>query len=116
MTTQIQGRGANIEDILNQLRSIRDLTKESDSKTYQAVCGKDASTVDGEICKAIYHIITAKEGTVTLTPTKRFFAWYNLLNRDYAKEIFTINYDLVIEKALEDSEIPYFDGFVGPNT
>ncbi len=113
LKTLIQGRDVNVEDILNQLRSIRELTKESETKTYQGVCGKDAATVDGEICKAIYQIITAKEASATLTSTKRFFAWYNLLNRDYAKEIFTINYDLVIEKALEASEIPYFDGFVG---
>lgn len=113
LATLISGREVNIEDILNQLRRIRELTKESDTKTYLSVCGKDAMTVDGDICKAIYRIITAKEAAATLTSTKRFFAWYNLLNRDFAKEIFTTNYDLVIEKALESSEIPYFDGFVG---
>jgi hypothetical protein len=109
----IQGRDVNLEDILNQLRSIRELTKESETKTYLSVCGKDAATVDGDICKAIYKIITEKELTASLTSTKRFFAWYNLLNRDFTKEVFTTNYDLVIEKALEASEIPYFDGFVG---
>mgnify|MGYP001578741262 FL=1 len=113
LKTQIQGRDVNIEDILNQLRSIRELTKESEAKTYQGVCGKDAATVDGEICKAIYQIITKKESSASNTSTKRFFAWYNLLNRDFTKEVFTTNYDLVLEKALEASEIPYFDGFVG---
>ncbi len=113
LETLIQGRDVNIEDILNQLRRIRDLTKESETKIYQGVCGKDAATVDGEICKTIYQIITEKESSASLTSTKRFFAWYNLLNRDFTKEVFTTNYDLVIEKALEASEIPYFDGFVG---
>ena len=113
LKTQIQGRDVNIEDILNQLRNIRELTKESETKTYLSVSGKDAATVDGEICKAIYQIITTKESSASLTSTKRFFAWYNLLNRDFTKEVFTTNYDLVIEKALEASEIPYFDGFVG---
>ncbi|MHB0996073.1 MAG: SIR2 family NAD-dependent protein deacylase [Elusimicrobiales bacterium] len=113
LKTQIQGRDVNIEDILNQLRSIRELTNESETKVYQGICGKDAASVDVEICKAIYQIITKKETAATLTSTKRFFAWYNLLNRDFTKEVFTTNYDLVIEKALEASEIPYFDGFVG---
>jgi hypothetical protein len=113
LTTMIQGREVNIEDILNQIRRIRELTKESEKKTYLGVCGKDAATVDGEICKAIYQIITAKESSASLNSTKRFFAWYNLLNRDFTKEVFTTNYDLIIEKALEASEIPYFDGFVG---
>lgn len=103
----------NIEDILNQLRRIRELTKESETKTYQGVCGKDAAAVDEDICKTIYQIITEKESGATLDSTKRFFAWYNLLNRDFTKEVFTTNYDLVIEKSLEASEIPYFDGFVG---
>jgi hypothetical protein len=113
LSTLIQGRDVNIEDILNQLRRIRELTQESKTKTYLGICGKDAMTIDGDICKSIYQIITAKEASATLNSTKKFFAWYNLLNRDYAKEIFTTNYDLVIEKALEASEIPYFDGFVG---
>jgi hypothetical protein len=113
LAAQIQGRTVNIEDILNQLRRIRELTNESDAKTYSGVSGKTAATIDSEVCKAIYGIITAKEGTAPLATIKRFFAWYNLLSRDYSKEIFTTNYDLLIEKALEASEIPYFDGFVG---
>ncbi len=113
LKTLIRGRDVNIEDILNQLRRIRELTEESETKTYQGVCGKAAATVDGEICKAIYKLITEKELSASLTSTIRFFAWYNLLNRDFTKEVFTTNYDLVIEKALEASEIPYFDGFVG---
>lgn len=113
LSTLISGRDVNIEDILNQLRRIRELTNESETKEYLSVCGKDAVTIDGEICRAIYKIITEKEAGASLDTTKRFFAWYNLLNRDYAKEVFTTNYDLVIEKSLEASEIPYFDGFVG---
>ncbi|MBI2908125.1 MAG: SIR2 family protein [Chloroflexi bacterium] len=113
LKTLIQGRDVNVEDILNQLRGIRELTKECETRTYQGVCGKDAATVDGEICKAIYQIITEKESSASHASTQRFFAWYNLLNRDFTKEVFTTNYDLVLEKALEASEIPYFDGFVG---
>jgi hypothetical protein len=113
LATLINGRAVNVEDILNQLRRIRELTNESETRKYLGVCGKDASTIDGEICRAIYKIITEKEASASLATTKRFFAWYNLLNRDYAKEVFTTNYDLVIEKSLEASEIPYFDGFVG---
>lgn len=113
LKTLVQGREVNIEDILNQLRGIRELTNESKTKTYLGVCGKDAAIVDREICRAIYQLITEKELLASLTSTKRFFAWYNLINRDFTKEVFTTNYDLVIEKALEASEIPYFDGFVG---
>jgi len=33
--------------------------------------------------------------------------------RDIAVEVFTTNYDVLIEQALEDARVPYFDGFVG---
>jgi len=111
--TQIEGRAVNIEDILNQLRRIRELTSESETKTYVGVCGKDAVSADADICKSIYSIITKRETSASLVSTRLFFAWYNLLSHDHTKEVFTTNYDLVIEKALEASEIPYFDGFVG---
>src|SRR5690606_34955257 len=58
LATPTDGRVVNIEDILNQLRRIRELTNESEAKTYLEVRGKDAMTVDGEICRAIYEIIT----------------------------------------------------------
>jgi len=54
LATLINGRAVNIEDILNQLRRIRELTSESETRKYLGVCGKDASTIDGEICRAIY--------------------------------------------------------------
>jgi hypothetical protein len=34
-------------------------------------------------------------------------------NKEFSKEIFTTNYDLIIEKSLEAIRAPYFDGFVG---
>lgn len=102
----------NIEDILNQIRRIRELTCES-TKEYQGVSGESAKNLDKEICTKIYNIIFEKEKVANLENTKKFFAWLSILNRDFSKEIFTTNYDLIIEKSLEASSIPYFDGFVG---
>ena len=107
------GHIINIEDILNQLRRIRELTNESEDKNYIGVCGKDAAKTDSDICKSIFQIIREKELEASLDITKQFLAWYNLINREFTKEIFTTNYDLILEKSLEESEIPYFDGFVG---
>ncbi|MGE4274209.1 MAG: SIR2 family protein [Desulfitobacterium sp.] len=103
----------SIEDILNQVRRIRDITSDQDDKNYLSVCGKDAKGLDIEICDNIYKIISEKEHVASLDDTKRFFAWLDLQNRDYSKEVFTTNYDLIIEKSLEETNIPYFDGFVG---
>ncbi|MDD3286154.1 MAG: SIR2 family protein [Bacteroidales bacterium] len=112
LETIITERKVNIEDILNQIRRIRELTGET-TKEYQGVSGTNAKLLDKKICTIIYDIIAEKEKIADIEKTKKFFAWLSLLNRDFSKEIFTTNYDLIIEKSLEASQIPYFDGFVG---
>jgi len=103
----------NIENILNQLRQIRSITGERSDKSYLDINGESATELDSVICKKIYEIISIKETSVNLQNTKKFFAWLTMQNRDFSKEIFTSNYDLIIEKSLEAIQIPYFDGFVG---
>jgi hypothetical protein len=112
LESTITDRKVNIEDVLNQIRRIRELTGET-AKEYQGVSGVNAKLLDKEVCTTIYGIIADKEKVADISITKRFFAWLSLLNRDFSKEIFTTNYDLIIEKSLESSQIPYFDGFVG---
>jgi hypothetical protein len=112
LETIITDRKVNIEDVLNQIRRIRELTGET-NKVYEGVSGENAKLLDKEICTIIYDIILIKESVADISQTKKFFAWLSLLNRDFSKEVFTTNYDLIIEKSLEASQIPYFDGFVG---
>lgn len=112
LETIITDRKVNIEDILNQIRRIRELTGET-AKVYEGVSGENSKLLDKEICTIIYDIILDKESVADINKTKKFFAWLSLLNRDFSKEVFTTNYDLIIEKSLEASQIPYFDGFVG---
>lgn len=112
LETIITTKKVNIEDILNQIRRIRELTGET-AKVYEGVSGENAKLLDKEICTIIYDIILDKESVADIDKTKKFFAWLSLLNRDFSKEVFTTNYDLIIEKSLEASQIPYFDGFVG---
>lgn len=109
----ITGKKANIEEMLNQIRRIREITGDKKDKNYQGVTGDAAKTLDKEICAKIYDIISKEECGADIEIMKKFFAWLSMLNRDFSKEVFTTNYDLVIEKSLEGSGIPYFDGFVG---
>ena len=113
LSSTYPGRSINIEDILNQLRQIRSITGEKDDKEYLSISGKAATELDNEICKKIYAILSESEEKTDLFITKKFLAWLNMQNRDYSKEIFTSNYDLIIEKSLEEIRTPYFDGFVG---
>lgn len=107
------GESITIENILNHIRQIREITGERSDKEYIDVSGEAAKNLDIEICKNIFKLIMEKENAVDIGNTKKFFAWLNMQNRAYSKEIFTTNYDLIIEKALETTRIPYFDGFVG---
>lgn len=107
------GKDVNIEEILNHIRRIREITNEKADQDFIKVTGEAAKNLDKEICNQIYNIIEEAEGKADLKNPRKFFAWLNILNNEYSKEVFTTNYDLIIEKSLEQSQIPYFDGFVG---
>jgi len=83
-----------IEDILNQIRLIRQITRDSESKGFEEINGKDAKSLDKNICEKIYNIINEKELKTNRDPMVSFASWLNWIPRDYNKEIFTLNYDL----------------------
>lgn len=113
LESSFKGKTINIEDILNQVRRIREITSEKKDKKYLEINGESAKKLDVDICNKIHHILSEKEKTANLQNTKKLMAWLNMQNRDFSKEIFTSNYDLIFEKSLEETQIPYFDGFVG---
>lgn len=102
-----------IEHILNLVRQIKDLTNAHEDLLFLEISGKIALEMDREICKQIYCIISEKELTASTLVMRRFIAWLGISNSQEVKEIFTTNYDLIVERSLEENEIPYFDGFVG---
>jgi hypothetical protein len=99
----------NIEDILSFIRSLSLVSKGGDVRGLSEV---DLLDLEKLICKEI-----VKKINVTLpnieTPYHRFCNWVRSIDRKNAIEIFTTNYDLLVEQSLEDLEVPYFDGFVG---
>lgn len=46
-------------------------------------------------------------------PHDDFAQWLKLSSRRKAVELFTTNYDILIERSLERMRVPMFDGFVG---
>ena len=105
----------NIEHILNKLRTIRELMGESETEEIYGIMGKDqGQKLDVEICRAISDIVD-KANTLNITPHLIFSNWLfqNQSSRYSPIEIFTTNYDLLLEEALEHKKIPYFDGFIG---
>lgn len=102
-----------IEHILNLVRQIKDLTNARADLLFLEISGTDSMELDREICKQIYCIISEKEANADTLVMRRFIAWLGICNNYEVKEIFTTNYDLIVERSLEKNEIPYFDGFVG---
>lgn len=106
----VDGVGApTVEDILTQLRTILALKGNPD-------IGEMSSTelrkLESRICEFIAKEVD-KELPTHPNAYRRFAAWIGRLNRVHAVEIFTPNYDLLLEQALESEKVPFFDGFVG---
>ena len=99
----------NIEDILSFLRSLLLVSKGGDVR---GLSEKNLSELEQDICAKI-----VKKLDVNLpnheTPYHRLCNWIRSIDRKISVEIFTTNYDLLMEQALEELEVPYFDGFVG---
>ena len=99
----------NIEEILTHIRALVDVVAGSniDGLTKAALNG-----LDDKICQITTDIVGAKL-PVDGTPYHHLAAWIGGIQRSHPVEIFTPNYDLLTEQALEQCRVPYFDGFVG---
>lgn len=69
--------------------------------------------LDQSICKGIFELIKDCEEKADIGKMRQFIAWYESANRGFMKEIYTTNYDMVVEMALEANYTPYYDGLIG---
>jgi hypothetical protein len=100
----------NIEDILSFVRGMKQVAKgASDIRGFSEI---ELNDIEAAICKKI-----AEKLRVVLpdnkTPYHKLTKWINNIERETPIEIFTTNYDLLLEEAFESLSVPYFDGFVG---
>ena len=106
------GAGSHIEHVLNHVRLCRELIGGSTTASAGGFAGNEAAEMDRAICREIYK-------RVKIDPPKgfgthaNFAAWLNSIQRAKPVEIFSTNYDLLIERGLEIAGVPYFDGFIG---
>lgn len=104
--------GRNLEQVLSRLRRIAALVE--DPETVDGFTSKKAEALDAKICAEI--IAALDLSSADLDPMHRFAAWVGSGGYHLPLEIFTVNYDLLIETALEHRRVPYFDGFLGALT
>jgi hypothetical protein len=99
----------NIEDILSFIRALSLVVKGNDVRGFNEV---KLLALEKSICKTISDLIDVKLPTDT-TPYQKLVSWISSTERVIPIELFTTNYDLIMEKTLEQNAVPYFDGFVG---
>ncbi len=99
----------NIEDTLSFLRSLLVVSK---GGNVRGLSEDDLLELEVKICKIIVQKIDVLLPNLD-TPYHQLSKWIRCIDRKSPVEIFTTNYDLLMEQSLEDLEVEYFDGFVG---
>lgn len=99
----------NIEDTLSFLRGMLAVAK---GGAVRGLSENDLIQLQKNICSVIVRKLNVDLPDQD-TPYHKLGNWIRSIDRKSAIEIFTTNYDLLMEQALDDLEIPYFDGFIG---
>ncbi|MHB8870192.1 MAG: SIR2 family protein [Thermoleophilia bacterium] len=101
--------GRNLEEALSRLRRIAALI--TGSQKVDGLTAAQALDLDTAVCRAIVKALNIEAANPE--PVYHLAAWAARADYHQPVEIFTVNYDLLLETALERMSVPYFDGFVG---
>jgi hypothetical protein len=99
----------DVETMLSRVRALKEVAGNGEVRGLNS---KDLKDLEQEITKAIVEVVDRGLPDRTSTPYHALARFVGS-NRRPASEIFTMNYDLLMEQALEDQGIAYSDGFVG---
>lgn len=112
---RVIGRGIatpTVEDVLSHIRTLKSLCGTDDIDGFS----EDLLVkLDRAICEQVRGIVS-KPLPTSDTPYHVLARWIQAIPRNKPVEIFTTNYDLSLEQALEEQRVPYFDGFVGSDS
>lgn len=99
-----------LEQALSRLRRIAALV--SGDQLVDGLSSTQASLLDSAVCHEIVKALEIDANT-DLASMYYLAAWVGASQYHLPIELFTVNYDLLLEAALEYRRVPYFDGFVG---
>jgi len=104
------GRPApTVEQLLSHVRWLRQV---AGSDSVRGLSSDELDSVDRLVCDLL-----ARACDRNLPPSGTAYhqvaSWMGAIGRVSPVEVFTTNYDLLMEQALESNRVPYFDGFVG---
>lgn len=101
---------SNLEDILTYIRSMKEVS--TGGGTVRGFTESELNNLETEICNTIADAVT-KDLPDEDNSYRRLARWVSSIDRVVPVEIFTTNYDLLLEQALEEQNVPFFDGFSG---
>jgi hypothetical protein len=104
-------KNPNIENVLSRVRSLAGVIGQA---TVHGLNGSQFKELGDAVCTEIGKIVN-QDLPPGSSPYTELVAWITGADRPHPVEIFTTNYDLLFEQALERSKTPYFDGFSGAN-
>ena len=100
---------ANIESILTR---VRQLAQAIGTSSVHGLDSNAYSTLGQRICEEIGCKVCSRLPTEA-NPYSELVSWISGTQRAHSVEMFTPNYDLLLEEAFERAQVPYFDGFAG---
>ena len=103
------GEPVNIESILTKIRR---LSQAIGSSTVHGLNGGQYQELGQRICKRIGEEVNSHLPDAS-NPFSELVSWISGTQREYSVEVFTPNYDLLLEEAFERARVAYFDGFTG---
>lgn len=99
----------NVEVVLSKVRALIDVAGGGTIHGFDIACLK---RIEEHICSTIAGVVGA-DLPESENGYRSLSRWIKGLARDHSVELFTTNYDLLIESALEDDQVTLFDGFTG---
>lgn len=97
-----------VEGMLNRIRALRDVAGKS---VVRDLSFDELDKLDREICSQIRMVVTC-DLPADDNPYHAMASFIRTHRYPFS-EIFTTNYDVLIEQALERQQVPFFDGFIG---
>lgn len=100
----------NLEDVLTYIRTMKEVS--TGGGMVRGFTEAELTSLETEICTTISGAVT-KDLPDGNNSYRKFARWVGSIDRDVPVEVFTTNYDLLLEQALEEQSVPFFDGFSG---
>lgn len=102
----------NVENVLSRLQMKLDAVGSGD--TLSGLKADELAMMEESVRKTIARLVTPDLKVLPADfPHRKFARWLGKTSRRSPVEVFTVNYDVLLEHALESERIPLFDGFVG---